>query len=302
MKLYAPDYYNEFSCIADKCAHSCCIGWEIDIDDKSFEYYRSVGGEFGSRLQGGISIDDTPHFILSHDERCPFFNANNLCDIILHLGEDKLCQICADHPRYRNFFSERTEIGLGLCCEAAAALILKREKKTVLIELEGDDELLSDDEQIILAMRGRLLEIAQNRDIALSERISEILEICDISFPNKSASEWAEIYLKLEHLDSSWVDRLHNFKNAHLSPVAEFEIPFEQLLVYFLLRHTADGLFDGRFRERTAFAVLSVYMIALLFNSCENMTIDELCEIARLYSSEIEYCEENIEFLLEIFN
>jgi lysine-N-methylase len=32
MKLIAPDTYPEFCCIADRCRHSCCIGWEIDVD------------------------------------------------------------------------------------------------------------------------------------------------------------------------------------------------------------------------------------------------------------------------------
>ena len=32
MQIIVPDYYKEFSCIADHCRHSCCIGWEIDID------------------------------------------------------------------------------------------------------------------------------------------------------------------------------------------------------------------------------------------------------------------------------
>ena len=37
MKLFAPKYYTEFSCIADRCRHSCCIGWEIDIDADTAE-------------------------------------------------------------------------------------------------------------------------------------------------------------------------------------------------------------------------------------------------------------------------
>jgi lysine-N-methylase len=32
MKLRAPKYYLDFACIADRCKHSCCIGWEIDVD------------------------------------------------------------------------------------------------------------------------------------------------------------------------------------------------------------------------------------------------------------------------------
>ena len=40
MKLFAPKYYGSFKCIADKCEHSCCIGWEIDIDDTTLKKYR----------------------------------------------------------------------------------------------------------------------------------------------------------------------------------------------------------------------------------------------------------------------
>ena len=39
MKYYLPDYYEEFKCIAQKCKHSCCVGWEIDIDDDTLAYY-----------------------------------------------------------------------------------------------------------------------------------------------------------------------------------------------------------------------------------------------------------------------
>ncbi len=305
MKLFAPDYYKDFSCIADKCRHSCCVGWEIDVDNETFEYYRSVSGKFGERLHNGILTDgEMPHFVLSSDERCPFLNENNLCDIIINLGEDRLCQICADHPRYRNFFSDRTEIGLGLCCEAAGRLILTHEQQMRLIVIEDDgfDELISDEEQVFFAKRERLFDIAQNRTKSIENRIQEILSVCDITLPQKSAMEWMDIYLGLEHLDFAWVDRLNELKKIkEIPPVgSEWDIPFEQLLVYFLYRHTADGLYDGRFSERVAFAELSVHIIGILFATHGNVTIDELIEIARMYSSEIEYCEENIEALLGI--
>ena len=35
MDIFAPSYYKKFKCIADKCHHNCCIGWEIDIDDEA---------------------------------------------------------------------------------------------------------------------------------------------------------------------------------------------------------------------------------------------------------------------------
>lgn len=307
MKIYAPDYYADFSCIAGKCRHSCCIGWEIDIDDKTFEYYKSISGEFKTRLDCGISIDgDVPHFVLLADERCPFLNENNLCDIILNLGEDKLCQICSDHPRYRNFFSDRTEIGLGLCCEAAGRLILLRKQKTHLVAIDDDgvDDLISSEEQMFFALRERLFDIAKNRLKSINDRILEILSVCNVTFPQKSAVEWADIYLNLEHLDLNWVDRLNELKQAEdIVPVDNaWDIPFEQLLVYFLYRHTADSLYDGCFRERVAFAVLGIHIIGMMFMAHGNIASDELVEIARLYSSEIEYCEENIRILLDVLD
>ncbi len=45
-----PSYYESFSCIADQCEDTCCAGWEIDIDDETFEYYKSVKGDFGREL------------------------------------------------------------------------------------------------------------------------------------------------------------------------------------------------------------------------------------------------------------
>ena len=64
MKTVYPDYYNDFRCIADKCRHNCCIGWEIDIDHESLELYSSVEGDFGKRLRANISLEETPHFKL----------------------------------------------------------------------------------------------------------------------------------------------------------------------------------------------------------------------------------------------
>ena len=142
MRITAPDYYNEFSCIAGACRHSCCIGWEIDIDGETLAFYDGIGGELGQRLQKNICREGGAHFCLDEKERCPFLNGQGLCDIIIEQGEEALCQICDDHPRFRNFFSDREEIGLGLCCEAAAQLIVSRKEKTGMIVLEEGEEVL----------------------------------------------------------------------------------------------------------------------------------------------------------------
>ena len=51
MILRVPDYYEEFVCIADRCKDSCCIGWEIDIDEETRDYYLNQEGSFREKVE-----------------------------------------------------------------------------------------------------------------------------------------------------------------------------------------------------------------------------------------------------------
>ena len=54
MKLRIPDFYDSFHCIGSECPDNCCIGWELDIDEDTYEYYKNVPGEFGDRLRANM--------------------------------------------------------------------------------------------------------------------------------------------------------------------------------------------------------------------------------------------------------
>ena len=158
MNVYVPEYYPAFRCVASECHHTCCAGWEIDIDEESLARYQRLPGAFGERVRRSIGRDGTPHFILTKEERCPLLTEDNLCELILREGEGALCQICADHPRFRNYFSGRIEMGLGLVCEEAARLILSWPKPLRLIRLEGDGaEEPTEDERYLFDLRAQWL-------------------------------------------------------------------------------------------------------------------------------------------------
>ena len=55
MKVLKPHYYDRFQCIANECRDSCCIGWSVYIDKKSYNKYKKTSGEFGKLLDKNIS-------------------------------------------------------------------------------------------------------------------------------------------------------------------------------------------------------------------------------------------------------
>jgi len=310
MKLIAPDYYEDFVCIAGACRHSCCIGWEIDIDGDTLALYREVGGSFGERLCAGI--EERPEgacFRLGADGRCPFLNGDGLCDVILRLGEEALSQICTDHPRFCAFFGDRTELGLGLCCEEAARIILSRREKTSLTVLDDDGggEALSEEERLFLEKRERIFALAQDRGRSISERMQNMLNEVQCVLPQKSLAGWIDVFLSMEQMDGAWGTLLERARalGGTLSSVlpGEWETAWEQLLCYFVYRHACDPARD--IGEAVLFSVLSVSVIRSLFACLYGQggaDLGSLTELCRLYSSEIEYSEENTEKLNAFFH
>ncbi len=302
MNIYAPCYYDKFKCKANKCTHTCCKGWEIDIDSETLKYYNELDGKLGDRIRSFISHDDCPHFSLDIDDRCPFLNQSGLCDIITQLGEESLCDICYDHPRFRNFYSNHTEIGLGLSCEAAAELIINSQESFSIVPIGATDEItLSDMEKHVLDTRAHLINIMTDRKISIAKRFEMIAE--DIG----NLTKWLDFYLGLERLDNSWTDILKNISQENFFSFDtddRLNIPLEQLMIYFLYRHIPSAIDDGDITSKIRFCLLSCNIINTLCISeiRKNPQKDILAvftDIARMYSSEIEYSDENLELIIQ---
>jgi len=299
-----PEYYNEFKCIASRCRHSCCIGWEIDIDPATAAIYKGTGGPLGEKLCRNVDWSGEPHFILGEGERCPFLNENNLCEIILELGEESISEICTDHPRFRNYMSERTEIGLGLCCEEAARLIISREKPFALVE-EGEGEY-SMDEDWLMDLREEIFEIMNETEKSICKRMEAVLSLCGGEKPEESLRDWASFYLSLERLDGSWtacLERLlaDDWDESDVGALIHSRAGwFYNLFCYFIYRHLFAALDDGDIASKAAFAYLSCRIIAaLLLTRGEKGDVETVAEYARMYSSEIEYSDENLGLIFE---
>ena len=139
MSVWYPEFYPAFRCRASACRHSCCRGWEIDVDEDSAETYRSLPGALGEELRSALWEDGEGwHFRLDGEERCPFLQPDGLCRLIRELGEDALCEICALHPRFFQEVGADELWGLGLSCEAVTELLLAREKLRFICRETGE--------------------------------------------------------------------------------------------------------------------------------------------------------------------
>ena len=186
MILRVPEYYDEFSCIASRCKDSCCAGWEIDIDDESYEYYRSVEGPFGDRLRESMFVaeDGGYRFKLKGSKRCAMLNDNNLCDLYTALGEEALCEVCTEYPRFSLVYGQVEQKALSLSCEEVGRILFGRTEPEQLIDIElpGDCEDDEEDPQYVAFMewvQKEAVAILQNKELSITERTREFLAWCD---------------------------------------------------------------------------------------------------------------------------
>ena len=300
MKFVSPDCLKEFVCAGGACKHTCCAHWEIDIDEETRARYHAMPEEKRAFIESGIDdAEDGAHFRMKAGEKCFFLRDDGLCELIVREGPGILCQICADHPRFRNFFSDREETGLGLCCEEAGRLILTREiPMTFITEDDGDDdgEPLSDEEETLLTLREQLISLMQNRQKPMQERLTEMLALCAPGSKLPSIKEIAAFLKPLETLSPEWTKRMETLITAD-DPLTlrGIETPMEQFAVYLIWRHLPEALNDGDIEDRVLWIALSCYLLAALDSHYPN----DLIENARLYSSEIEYSDENGDKILD---
>lgn len=126
-------YMTHFNCIGGACEDNCCIGWDVDIDLKTFQKYQKVKDpELKALYQSKIKPYpylfseevDYARVQLAKDKRCPFLNEKGLCKTQAKLGEDYLSNVCATFPRMTNWIDGVLETTLTLSCPEAARLVL----------------------------------------------------------------------------------------------------------------------------------------------------------------------------------
>ncbi len=262
-KVIFPTYYKDFHCIAGLCRHTCCRDWEIDIDKASLERFAGFP-DITSKISDGS-------YVLDPDGRCPFLMEDGLCYQIKTYGEDFICDICKEHPRYYFTRNNITYGGISLACEEAARLILTSK---IPFELEGG-EAVSD---VIRAFNGDPCKVKDKIDKLSSDITSSLMR--------------SKIFAGMEILDETWETYLNKIgemrptREQENAILEENETFFANFITYMLYRYEAYMRFAAE-----ASLLLADLMLAGM----------DAFEAARMFSSEVEYSDINIEEAKSLF-
>ena len=288
MKLYAPKYYQNFKCIADRCTHSCCIGWEIDIDERTLEKYNALTGGYADAIRDSIVDDGTPHFRLGAGERCPHLDECGLCRIITNVGEEYLSDICREHPRFYNF-TDVCEVGLGMSCPEAARIILGSADYAEMLEIGEVDAEPYESDFDAKAERSAIYETLRDRNVAYELRLERIYRGYAIDVGEDSY--WINILKNLEYLDVTHKELFMSYSSSRRPD--ECKEYLERFLAYLIYRHSTEANDREDFCARLSFCLFCERLLASLICSEGVKAKEEIEGLSSIISEELEYSEDN---------
>ncbi len=307
MRIQTPDYFDSFSCWAGACPDTCCAGWEITIDEETFYRYQVAPGAFGEHLRTLLQEDgEDKSFILTGEGRCPCLKEDNLCSLYQNLGEDWLCQTCAEHPRSFVEIGEWEQIDLSLSCPAVAELFFKDPKpfSVSVKETEEEGDPISEEDTEMLKT---VLELQKKQmEYYLHGPADEVLYLT----PANTDALWAEQFASLEYLGTEWqplakqvrrdVSLLESTWNAMMTDSLGKWI--RKLGEYFSFRYCPDLFWDGEETYETDLISKCLWYLRLLsaevyLSQGKKFSEEDLRELVRMFSKQIEFSEYNLEIL-----
>jgi len=289
MKIFLPLYYKDFKCIAERCRHSCCVGWEIGVDMATIEKYESLPDR-----EDIICHIKNGEITLCEDGRCPFLRGDGLCRIIAEHSEAYTSEICREHPRFYHRVGERIEGGIGASCEEAARIILSSDSYADFLSAEWCGEPAEETDFDTLSHRDTIYSLLRDSTLSYGKKLLKIREIYRLTEPIHAADEWNTVLLGLEYLHEQ-----HRglFRVGKTDGRAKNQTYFERFLAYLVLRHVSVAESYDNLRARLSFCLLLTSILES-FVAERQPTFDELTDFVRIISEEIEYSEDNTASLI----
>ncbi|SFH70326.1 lysine-N-methylase [Tindallia magadiensis] len=189
-----PTYMKQFHCIGSACEDSCCIGWRVDLDKKTYLAYKNIQNQTlkplmekqVSRKHNQKSDKSYGKIKMEKNGRCPFLDEKNLCKVYIHAGESYLSDTCRFYPRMVKKVDGKFEraatpscpeiVRVGLLNPDGIAFQQVEESRNlpIVVKKQFDTEghtYLNKAQRYFWEIRMFSLNLLQNRNYSLSDRL-----------------------------------------------------------------------------------------------------------------------------------
>ena len=207
--------YDKFKCIADKCEFTCCKGWEINIDNSTYNKWKNENLDY--LLEKVEAKDKKEVYFINkenHDD-CPFLDKQGLCNIVKNHGEEYLSLTCHTFPRIENVFDDRRELSLSCSCKEVVEIISNLNKK---INLSLENYIRINDDLSELRIREALIYIIQQENIYLEYKLIICFEMLLSILENESFNKKEDLLEEIEkYRDRNYIQNIIlTYKNIEL--------------------------------------------------------------------------------------
>lgn len=296
MILRTPSFYKDFKCIAGDCPDSCCQGWEVDADEQSLEYYKTLTGDIRKRIDSVLDKDEFGNtiFRLAHKKRCPFLNQENLCDMHIAIGGEHTPYTCRMFPRFINDFGGTREMGVSFSCPVASDMMWELTEPMHFVDEHNDlpPELNEIDAQTYFYLtraRKKAFDIVQDRSLPVNQRLIKLLDFgVEIQQDLEEYQEgdnpisFFDVFRNPELINPQWLERV---ECGSAKPVSD-EVFNENIASYFIFRYFLTAVNDYDVLSKIKMAVIGV-LIVTYFGE-DSWTI-------HLWSKETEHSQYNMD-------
>lgn len=136
-----PRYVERFRCIGSSCEDTCCSGWPVHIDKKTYKAYRAQKYPALQPVMALMQRVDNPAHpgmygvlpITGPNASCPALQGG-MCAIQDAAGASYLSDVCDSYPRVNRRVNGQVEQSMILSCPEAARLALLAEDAFDFIE------------------------------------------------------------------------------------------------------------------------------------------------------------------------
>lgn len=297
MKIIKPTFYKNFKCIAGACPDSCCQGWEVDADNDSLEYYKTLNPslEIKQKIDNVLSKDefDNTIFTLAKKKRCPFLNDDNLCDMHIAIGAEHTPYTCRTFPRFIYDFGGTREIGVSFSCPVAADMMYDIDSFDFEQEITEELPTLNDiDAQtyfLLVKARNDAYNIAKNKELSINQRLLTLLDFAE-NLQNELSPydegddeiDFIDIFKNPELINPEWSAKVRSPKYSSVSNSQANE----NIIMYFLYKYFMQAVYDTDVLSKVKMAVVGVLINTYLGN--DSWTV-------HLWSKETEHSQYNMD-------